>query len=250
MNKFSKKDLESIIRLASEFDEIERKKHDEQSFLIKDITEIAQNCGISDESLKKALIYFTNQKTSFKASINTNKYFVSTERISSTQMNETSWEKILDFLRGKYKSHGFFTQLNDVYEWSSNFRKKDNIHVRFTNSDQYSIIKIKLEKSAFTLRLKSICSILGFILFAIISSYLDLDSISTNFMVGVNFTGAILGFFVSSPLLNALFKRKLKKQNDVIIQLQTIIENEIDDTFTQNDIESVFATKKSKIIID
>ena len=248
MNKFSRKDLESIIRLASEFDEIERKKYDEQSFLIKDVTDIAQNCGISDESLKKALIYFTNQKTSFKTSINTNKYFVSTERISSTQMNETSWEKILDFLRGKYKSHGFFTQLNEVYEWSSNFRKKDNIHVRFTNSDQYLIIKIKLEKSAFTLRLKSICSILGFILFAIISSYLDLDSISTNFMVGVNFTGAILGFLISNSLLNALFKRKLKKQNDVIIQLQTIIEDEIDDTFTQNDIESVFATKKSKII--
>ena len=107
MNKFSRKDLESIIRLASEFDEIERKKHDEQSFLIQDVTDIAQHCGISDESLKKALIYFNNKKTSFETSVNTNKYFVLTERISTTQMNETSWKKILDFLRGKYKSHGF-----------------------------------------------------------------------------------------------------------------------------------------------
>ena len=69
-------------------------------------------------------------------------------------------------------------------------------------------------------------------------------------MVGVNFTGATLGFLVSNPLLDALLKRKLKKQNYVISQLQTIIEHEIDDTSTQNDIESVFATKKSKIIID
>ena len=214
---------------------------------MQDITEIAQHCGISDDSLKKALAHHHHVKTKLNIPIDKNKGSTSIEKVFSKQIDDQTREKILKLLREKYKSYGFFTQFNGAYEWSSNFRKKDNIHLKITNSDECSIININIEKSAFTLRLKSICSILGFILFAIVSSYLDLDSISTNFMVGVNFTGAILGFFMSNPLLNTLFKRKLKQQHNVIIQLQTILDHEIDDTFTEYNNDSVLATKKTKV---
>ena len=179
MNKFSKKDLESIIKLASQIEQTKQKKKKTDVFLWEEVEEIARNCGISSESLQLALNNYIKATSGINDNFNSS--LLSIEKVLPAEIDNHLCEIIISTLRDHYKSHGFFSQINDSYEWSTNFRKKDNVHVSIKKSKDCSILRIKTESSALKSKTGIISSLLGFILFAIGSSYLNLDSISTNF---------------------------------------------------------------------
>lgn len=216
MSNYSTKELQSIIKLATELDKQQNSKEFGETFSLSEIQEIANSSGISEQSLEEAL-KIIQQKG---ASPETVQGRVSVQEFISAKIDEDTWEMIIQELRAQFKQPGSSSELKNKYEWSAVMRKNGYVHVSVTKNEAISEIQISADLARLETRLKLSSSALGFAVFAMLSSLLNLD-VYTNFLpLAVNLLGGGVGYLLSSFAIKAVCKRRVETYHALIRKLR------------------------------
>ena len=215
MSNYSPNEFQAIIKLATELDKQENSNELVNSFSLKEIHEIAVSSGISEQSLEKALKIIQQRGSS--PEIIPNK--IAVRDFISTEIDEEAWELIVRKLQAHFKQPGSASELKTKYEWSAVLRRNGYVHVSVSKNESISEIQILADHSSIETRLKLSASAFGFAVFAMMSSYLNLD-VYTNFLpLAVNLLGGGIGFFLSSFGIRTFRKRRAETYHALIRKL-------------------------------
>lgn len=202
--KYSYKEVRAIISMASKIEHSQEGSLND--FSMDDIKSIASSSGISKESVNEALSYLNAENNQEFYSL---KDGVVLKTIIDMKISELDWEEIVSLYRKEFNSHGTSGKLGQTFEWYLNTKRKD-IHISATRAKNTSLIQVYADYAKTINKLKVSGSVVGFIIVAIISSLLNLDSISNWLPVLLNVSGAFSGYLISSRIGN-YFKNKQKK---------------------------------------
>ena len=217
MSNYSAKELQTIIKLASELDKQKNSKEFGESFSLSEIQEIAQSSGVSEQSLEEALKIIQQEGVSAET-IHRN---VSVQEFISAKIDEDAWEMIIQELRTHFKQPGSSSELKNKFEWSAVMRKNGYVHVSVTKNEPISEIQISADQSRLETRLRLSSSALGFAIFAMISSLLNLD-VYTNFLpLAVNLLGGGIGYLLSSFAIKTVRQRRTETYHALIRKLRS-----------------------------
>ena len=216
MSNYSAKELQAIIKLATELDKQKNSKEFTETFSLSEIQEIANSSGISDQSLEEALKIVQQKGLSPKVV----EERVSVQEFISAKIDEDAWEILIQELRAQFKQPGSSSELKNKYEWSAVMRKNGYVHVSVTKNEAISEIQISADLSRLETRLKLSSTALGFAVFAVLSSLLNLD-VYTNFLpLAVNLLGGGVGYILSSFAIKAVRKRRAETYHALIRKLR------------------------------
>jgi len=202
--KYSYKEVRAIISMASKIEHSQEASHND--FSMDDIKSIASSSGISNDSVNEALNYLNAENNQDFYSL---KDGVVLKTVLDMKISELDWEEIVSLYRKEFKSHGTSGKLGQTFEWYLNTKRK-NIHISATKAKNSTLIKVYADYSKTINKLKISGSVFGFIGVAIISSLLNLDSISNWLPVLLNVSGAFSGYLLSSRI-GDYFKNTQKK---------------------------------------
>lgn len=216
MSNYSAKELQSIIKLAAELDKQKSSRDFGESFSLSEIQEIAKSSGISEQSLEEALKIIQQKGASPEAVQGR----VSVQEFISAKIDEDAWEMIIQELRAHFKQPGSASELKNKYEWSAVMRKNGYVHVSVTKNEALSEIQISADLARLETRLKLSSTALGFAVFAMLSSLLNLD-VYTNFLpLAMNLLGGGIGFLLSSFAIKTVRQRRTETYHALIRKLR------------------------------
>jgi hypothetical protein len=213
-NKYSPEDLNALIKMASGMDNYQ-KAHKDKSFSTAEVIEVAEAAWLSKELIEKALEYFDKHEDN-NSWIPDKKEVIQVSRLVNTKKQNLNIEALANSCRKKFNIQGTASQFGSTFEWSAKPSKTKQVHISVRQSDNVSKIDLYFDYAVLGNRIKIAGSILGFIVLAIISSALNLDSISNWVPALLNFSGAGLGFFLSSKLISGFVKSKKKEVKRIL----------------------------------
>jgi phage gpG-like protein len=212
--KYSPEDLNALIKMASQI-ENHQKAHNDKAFSTAEVIEVAEAAGLSKELIEKALEYFDEHEDSNQW-IPEKKEMVQVSRLLSTNKAGLNLEAIANSCRKNFNIQGTATQFGSTFEWSAKPSKTKQVHISVRQSDNVSKVDLYVDYTALGNRSRIVGSILGFIVLAILSSVLNLDSISNWVPALLNFSGAGLGYLLSSRFVSRFVKSK-KREAELIL---------------------------------
>ncbi len=203
--KYSLNEVKSIIKVATQLESRQNISSD-ASFSIEDIREIAISSGISLQKIESALQFLESEDLNSPPS-NSETIF-SIEQFIEHQVTPEIWERIVRECRNYFGNLGQTNQFGNTCEWVGNTKNNTVIHISISSGKDISRLKLHVDYSSISNKIKIIASLVGFISFAIISSLLNLDSISNFVPLALNLTGAGLGYLSSTSILKGYLNKK------------------------------------------
>lgn len=217
---FSLKEVQSIVNIASTLEKSRNDNDLGDSFSIDEIYEIAKSSGISKDNIHEALSYLENREPNNTYPVDSDGIII--ETLLKTKITSEQWDLIVAECRKALNNFGKLNKLGNTYEWSSEIKRKGFFQISVTPGKNSSKIQFYADYSKFSKRLKTIGAIFGFVLFAIFSSLLNLDSISNWVPAIINFSGACLGYFTFNKISGIYLKRKKSFLDTLLNKISTL----------------------------
>jgi len=222
--KYSPKDVNVLIRMASQIHS-QNEAISDKEFSKTDIVEIAEAADIPSSAIIQALDYFdTHEKKQWTPD---NEDIVHLSRFFKNQDSEIDLEVIANDFRRHFNIQGTATQFGSTFEWSGSPSKTQMVHVSISQSKQVTKVELFVDYSKLGNRIKIAGSVLGFILLAILSSTMNLDSISNWVPAFINFSGAGLGYIFSSKLFGMYINRRKSNAKRLLDTFSANIQAEV-----------------------
>ena len=234
--KYSLKEVKSIIKVASQL-ESNQPENKEEEFSMADILEIAETSGISTQKIEAAIHFLESEDNSYLAP-KADTIF-SHERLIEHQVTPEIWERIVRECRTYFDDLGQTNHFGNTFEWFGKTKNKTVVHISISSGKDISRLKVHVDYSSISSKIKVIVSLAGFISFAIISSLLNLDSISNFVPLALNLTGAGLGYLSSSFFIKRYLKKKSNFYTTFIDNTSKLISSKFEKKISINNDASI-----------
>tara|TARA_R110002096_G_scaffold78670_4_gene185074 strand:- start:875 stop:1642 length:768 start_codon:yes stop_codon:yes gene_type:complete len=234
--KYSLNEVKSIIKVASQL-QSNHSENKEEEFSIADILEIAETSGISLQKIEAAIQFLESEENDYLTH-KTDTIF-SHERLIEHQVTPEVWERIVRECRTNFDDLGQTNHFGNTLEWFGKTKNKTAVHISISSGKEISRLKIHVDYSSISTKIKIIASLAGFISFAIISSMLNLDSISNFVPLVLNLTGAGFGYLSSSFFIKRYLKKKSNFYTTFIDNTSKLISTKFEKKISINEDTSV-----------